>query len=258
MSSMASDNRLPKRIIKLASGMFGGVTGMSGPELHDFFSDYTDDLGDYPWQGGAPSRWQIVENALADLDAQRQQRALRELCRFDGPMKYGPPSDAEREKLVGMLNGLAAPGADVARSSLDALSDWEAVQQSWTDALSRVATDPEGAIRAARTTLESVCKHICDERGQPYENGWDLSRLYKAAAKSLNLAPDQHSEQIIKQILSGVATTVEGLAGIRNALSDAHGKGKAAARPKSRHAKLAVNASFAVAGFLIDTHVEKP
>jgi hypothetical protein len=31
-----------------------------------------------------------------------------------------------------------------------------------------------------------------------------------------------------------------------------------ARRPAPRHAKLAVNAGFAVAGFLIDTHVEKP
>lgn len=102
-----------------------------------------------------------------------------------------------------------------------------------------------------------MCKHICDEREEAYEKGWDLSRLYKAAARSLEIAPDQHSEQIIKQILSGVTTTVEGLAGLRNALSDAHGKGKSAVRPAPRHAKLAVNAGFAVAGFLIDTHVEK-
>lgn len=45
-----------------------------------------------------------------------------------------------------------------------------------------------------------------------------------------------------------------GLSGKR--LSDAHGRGKRAVRPAPRHAKLAVNAGFAVAGFLIDTHIE--
>lgn len=44
---------------------------------------------------------------------------------------------------------------------------------------------------------------------------------------------------------------------MRNALSDAHGKSKRAVRPAPRHAKLAVNSGFAVAGFLIETHVEK-
>ena len=45
----------------------------------------------------------------------------------------------------------------------------------------------------------------------PYENSWDLSRLYKAAAAAMEIAPDQHSEQVIKQILSGVTTVVTGL-----------------------------------------------
>ncbi|WP_254368419.1 abortive infection family protein [Mycobacteroides abscessus] len=40
-------------------------------------------------------------------------------------------------------------------------------------------------------------------------------------------------------------------------LSDSHGRGKTAAPPTARHAKLAVNTGFAVAGFLIDTHIEK-
>lgn len=254
---MSTGNELPRRVVKLASEMFGGNTGMSGPELYDFFADYTDDLGEYPWGGGAPSRWQIVEIALGMLTLELQQSALRCLCSYEDRMKYGPPPPKDVERLLAMLDGVGSPGATSAAAALEELDDWEAVQRSWSEALSKVATDAEGAIRAARSTFESVCKHICDERGQAYERGWDLSRLYKATARSLDIAPDQHSEQIIKQILSGVATTVEGLAGLRNALSDAHGKGKSAVRPAPRHAKLAVNAGFAVAGFLIDTHVEK-
>lgn len=123
--------------------------------------------------------------------------------------------------------------------------------------MAKVVSDPEGAITATRTTLESVCKHICDERNAPYDDGWDLSKLYKAAASAMDIAPDQHSEQIIKQILSGVTTVVGGIAAMRNSLSDAHGRGKRSVRPAPRHAKLAVNAGFAVAGFMIDTHVEK-
>jgi hypothetical protein len=49
-----------------------------------------------------------------------------------------------------------------------------------------------------------------------------------------------------------------GLAAMRNSLNDSHGRGKASVRPAPRHAKLAINAGFAVAGFLIDTHVEGP
>ncbi|MBX7071246.1 MAG: abortive infection family protein [Microthrixaceae bacterium] len=58
-----------------------------------------------------------------------------------------------------------------------------------------------------------------------------ISRLYKAAASALQIAPDQHSEQVIEQILSGVGTVVSGLAALRNSLSDAHGRGKRDVRP---------------------------
>lgn len=37
--------------------------------------------------------------------------------------------------------------------------------------------DPEGAITAARTLLETVCKHILDERGVDYEADADLPAL---------------------------------------------------------------------------------
>lgn len=55
--------------------------------------------------------------------------------------------------------------------------------------------------------MESVCKHICDERGATYDDGGDLAKLCVY-------------EQIIKKILSGVTTVVGGLAAMRNSLSD--------------------------------------
>ncbi len=151
-----------------------------------------------------------------------------------------------------------APGASVAGEGLAKLTDWQAVAKSWTAALEKVTVDPDGAITATRTTLESVCKHICDERLVSYDSGWDLAKLYKAASNAMEISPDQHTEKIIKQILSGAATVVGGLAGMRNALSDAHGRGKGSVGPAPRHAKLAVNTGFAVAGFLIDSLIEKP
>lgn len=80
--------------------------------------------------------------------------------------------------------------------------------------------------------------------------------MYTVAAYAMEVSPDEHTEQIIKQILSGAATVVGGLAGMRNALSDAHGRGKDSAGPAPRDAKLAVNAGFGIAGFLIDSHIE--
>ncbi|WP_231639193.1 abortive infection family protein [Mycobacterium sp. Marseille-P9652] len=249
---------LPYRIVKLATDMFARDTGFSGPEIHQLFADYTDVLGPYTMGSGGPSRWELFQTGLDSLSVDDQRRLLLDLCTYDGPSKYPRPSDEHIAKLRGMLLEGAAPGAMAASDRLDQLEDWEAVRRTWDSALAKVVSDPEGAITATRTTLESICKHICEERGAPYDDSGELSKLYKAAAAAMDIAPDQHTEQIIKQILSGVGTVVNGLAAMRNSLSDSHGRGKASVRPAPRHAKLAVNAGFAVAGFLIDTHVEKP
>lgn len=249
---------LPYRIVKLATDMFARETGFSGPEIHDLFAEHTDVLGAYSMGGGGVSRWELFQTGLSSMSVDDQRRFLLNLCTYDGRSKYPMPSDADIAKLRSMLLDGTAPGAIAVSDRLGEFGDWEAVRRSWDTALEKVVSDPEGAITATRTTLESVCKHICEERGVPYEDGWDLAKLYKTAAGAMDIAPDQHTEQIIKQILSGVGTVVGGLAAMRNSLSDAHGRGKASVRPAPRHARLAVNAGFAVAGFLIDTHVEKP
>jgi hypothetical protein len=87
-----------------------------------------------------------------------------------------------------------------------------------------------------------------------YEADSDLPGLYKMAAKSLNIAPSQHSEPVFKQILGGCTAVVEGLGALRNRLSDAHGQGKRPVKPATRHAELAVNLAGAIAMFLVATH----
>jgi len=68
-----------------------------------------------------------------------------------------------------------------------------------------------------------------------------------------SLAPSLQSEDIFKRIFGGCQTVVEGLGALRNKLSDAHGKGKAIAKPEPRHAELAVNLAGAMATFLVET-----
>lgn len=127
------------------------------------------------------------------------------------------------------------------------------IQEAWRKALERRATDAEGAITAARTLLESVCKHILDAAGMTYDDSADLPKLYSLTAKQLNLSPSQHTEQLFKQILGGCQTVVEGVGALRNKHSDAHGKGTTGIKPAPRHAELAVNLSGTMATFLLQT-----
>ncbi|WP_216846691.1 abortive infection family protein [Mucilaginibacter sp. L196] len=128
------------------------------------------------------------------------------------------------------------------------------ISETWNKALQRMQDDPEAAITSARALVEVVCKHILDSQNQVYDDGLELPKLYKQAAGILNLAPDQHTEAVFKQILGGCQTVVEGLGALRNKLGDAHGKSKNKVKPSARHAALAVNLAGSMCSFLLQTY----
>jgi hypothetical protein len=129
----------------------------------------------------------------------------------------------------------------------------EQIYGRWTAALDRRATDPAGAITLARTLLEDVCRWLLEQLGEKPADQDDLPALYRKLAKALKLAPDDHSEQVFRQILGSCQQVVEQLGALRNKLGDAHGGGPRRARPAPRHAELAVNLAGSMATFLIAT-----
>lgn len=149
--------------------------------------------------------------------------------------------------------GPAAPAVTGRLTALNAT----AVEEVWQKALARRSADPAGAITAARTLLESVCKHLLDDMAQTYDAGADLPKLYAQCASALNLAPDQHTEKSFKAILGNCQAVVNELGSLRNKISDAHGRGRRPIRPAARHAELAVNLAGSVAAFLVATWSER-
>jgi hypothetical protein len=143
--------------------------------------------------------------------------------------------------------------ADVGISATLAAFDSTQVHARWESALERRASEPEGAITLARTLLEDVCKWILDQAGETWLESDDLPSLYRKLSKLLKLAPDDHTEQVFKQILGSCQSVVESLGALRNKLGDAHSTGPKRARPQSRHAELAVNLAGAMATFLVST-----
>jgi hypothetical protein len=127
------------------------------------------------------------------------------------------------------------------------------VHSVWAKALERRQTDPEGSITASRSLLETVCKHILDEKGVDYDARTDLPELYGLVSKELDLSPSQSTEDLFKKILGGCITIVNGLGAIRNRFGDAHGQSKNAVKPALRHAELAVNLAGSMALFLVET-----
>ena len=213
--------------------------------------------------------WEVRREILADVPmAQRAPRFIR-TCRDAGAfwefIKGKFQHYAERRAFIRtefdplltfLESGETTPLAGTTDLALKTL-DEQSIHDTWRRMLERRTGDPEGAITAARTLVETVCKHILDDLRIAYDDNVELPGLYASTAAALNLAPSQHTEQVFKQILGGCVTVVNGLAGIRNRLSDAHGKGKAAARPAPRHAELTVNLAGSLAAFLVATWEER-
>jgi len=212
--------------------------------LRQYFVDYAD------WSALLPS-W---------------LRSQRSLNQFWGFIKNRYSTYAERRAflweefnplLLRLETALVSPAEEDIEGGLKSFNS-EEVDRAWRRMLRRISDDPEGTITASRNLLETVLKHILDDRNIVYDNDRiELAELYKKVQTELELAPEQHQEKIFKQILGGCSGVVNGLGTMRNKLGDAHGTNAHRVRPLPRHARLAVNLAGSMALFLTETHNAK-
>ncbi|WP_247640564.1 abortive infection family protein [Chromohalobacter moromii] len=191
----------------------------------------------------------------------RMVRTCRDPAQFWGHIKSRFDTYEERRQfiwgefrpLLDRLEAVGTPSDAIISNSLERF-DSQHVHAAWAKAIDRRDADPEGAITMARSLLESVCKHVIEQsEGVEYGRSDDLPALYRKASRALNLAPDQHVEEVFKKILGGCTSVVVGLGELRNRVGDAHGQGQRPVKPLPRHAELAVNLSGTMSAFLIAT-----
>jgi hypothetical protein len=139
--------------------------------------------------------------------------------------------------------------------------DAEYISQQVTRMEGAVDTDPDLAIGTAKEFIESICKTILDERGEPHGPRDDLLVLVRKTTKVLQLTPGDIAEttrgaDTVKRMLMNLASLVQGSAELRNAYGTGHGKSKAQAQRglRPRHARLAVGAAATLGVFLYETH----
>lgn len=119
-----------------------------------------------------------------------------------------------------------------------------------------VGDDAEAAIGSCKELVESVLKQVLDAGDVSYSKGDDLPRLFKAAAKALELSKsavesDTKGSDAVTGLLRGLVATVQSLGELRNTVGTGHGRSNpSAAEP--RHARLALNAAVTVTEFLFD------
>lgn len=186
-------------------------------------------------------------------DAASVQSSLSSVASGSGSwaIRRGHVTDA----FVPLLTYLESGGGAADATITDGLEvyDAPAVQAFWAKALERRTTDPDGAVTAASTLLEEVCKHIIEDSGAKWEVRWNVPKLYSEAAKVLKLAPSQHQEEVFKTILGNCQSVIQSIGSLRNRGGDAHAGGRSRVPFKPRHAALTVNLAGSMALFLIET-----
>ena len=190
--------------------------------------------------GGSPSRLSSLGRKLA-LDANAATLAIKN----------------------GKIQVLAKPGVGVAvlAEKLENLN-FDTVQRELNRALISVKDDPEDAVTAACSLLESVCRSLLSELSLSLPVKKDIDGLIRAVQEPLGLSPGKTDlpsdiEADVRQILSGVTSVAKGIGALRTHGGDAHGREKGYRRIDARIARLSINAAGCLAMFLIETWEQK-
>ena len=128
------------------------------------------------------------------------------------------------------------------------------VQRLWTKAKGRAINDPDGAITASKTMIESLCKLILDDCGETYTNKDDFPVLYRKVIELLEFSPNAQTEPEYRKMMGACSQIINSISCIRNRESDSHASQKIA---DAIQARFIVNLAGSIALFLVELRKEK-
>ena len=125
-----------------------------------------------------------------------------------------------------------------------------------------IESDPEDAVTASCSLLESMCRSILVELEMPLPKEMSLRQLYRTVRDPLGLDPkklelDPNIADDVRAILASMTALVDGIASLRTHAGDAHGRERGFQRIDARISKLAVNSGATIAQFLIESWERK-
>lgn len=188
-------------------------------------------------------------------DEPRHQAVLEYLNKhllFDG---LRIERDSYRVRLVEIIQHASVVGAF--SSAAEAL-DLDTVKRDLDRALYSAEKDPEDAVTAACSVVESVCRSILVGSDLDLPTKQDISGLYRAVREPLGLSPTKDGvpdliAEDVRSTLSGLVTAVQSMGALRTHGGDAHGRERGFRRVDARIARLAIHSASAVSLFLIET-----
>lgn len=252
----------------LIAGDLGTAPYLTGPELVDFYNDcgFDDIYGE-----GFPSRWRYSTERILESNGTDTLRKILE--EFVDPRRYGGDNSVV-ENIVDAVNSLIKYDgyalikngeffkvADIQGNFIqpETLKEvgHEFVDEQIEKCRQKIAADDfNGAITNARTLTEAVLIHIIETvEGSEIKNDGNILNLWSRAKKALkiDLKKDEIPETVF-QILSGLDSSLNGLAGLSNNAGDRHAN---KFNTKRHHAKLSVNVAMTMCDFLIDILIDR-
>jgi hypothetical protein len=241
----------------------GYVLNFSDRTLAEFFEDELGiDIDDTRYHGRGTSKMNRLRAFVDVEEPHLVAGALRRLFQYRMEISTNDPDlERHRELLENLLSRIVEGNAIPARTGLSrqvGILNFDTVQRDIDRALEAAERDPESAVTSASSTLESVCRSILVELGQPLPAKKDIRSLFRDVAQCLGLGADRADlnaavAEDVKAILGGLATIAQGIGALRTKFGDAHGRGRGYPRIDGRIADLAINAASTVSLFLIET-----
>lgn len=159
-----------------------------------------------------------------------------------------PNSPDAKFQMVGARAAiLSGPVAETIEKTIEAIEN----------AIERV---PDFAFDLSKTLIESVCKTVLADIGQPADPNWECPKLLKETTNRLPMLPRNHPDATkargsVEKTIRGLLQTVQGLCELRNSYGIAsHGRDGVAARLEVLQATLAAQAADTVVSFLYRIH----
>lgn len=136
----------------------------------------------------------------------------------------------------------------------------EAIEQQIHAIENALESVPDFAFDLSKTLVESVCKTVLADIGQPADPNWDAPRLLRETTNRLDLLPRNHPDPAkardsVEKTIRGLLQTIQGLCELRNGYGMAsHGRDGFSARLDLRQATLAAQAADTIVSFLYRIH----
>jgi hypothetical protein len=135
--------------------------------------------------------------------------------------------------------------------------DVVSINSEFERALQNVESNPPEAVSAACNILESICKVYISDEGLEMPKKLALQPLWSVVRKDLGFDPKKIEDRDLKEILSGMFATVNGIGALRSHASSAHGKGRKLYKLEPRHARLAIHSAHTIAAFIMESWEKK-